>query len=110
GLSFAHNEAGPRAYHGAVCEYTVQAWAEKNKQTLLPYAFDYEKQDNLDRFDQFRGVLSRGPYARRDKPAASWTSNDRTRAAAIQPVAPSGVYLLNLGVYDEYFVSPVHQD
>jgi hypothetical protein len=70
--------------------------------------YDYVKQDQLDRWDQFRGIRSRGTYAERSKEDASYSSPDKQRSSGMQPVLPAGVYLINLGKYSDYTVAKVH--
>ena len=73
-------------------------------------AFDYSKMDNLDRWDQFRGLIARGPYGERDNWASEnyYDKNNKRRAANPQPVKPSGVYLFSVGKLNDYIIAPVH--
>lgn len=65
--------------------------------------FDYSRQDELSRFDNFRGVISRAPYSDRQAPEdTKWLDGQSRRSSNPQPVKPSGVYLYNLGRYNRY--------
>lgn len=73
-------------------------------------SFDYVKQDTLDRYEHYRGVISRGELKDRDEADACYWDGDKDRIAPAQPVRPSGVYLLNLGRYDDFIVGGMHKD
>lgn len=98
-------------WRGARLEEDVIAWAKQgNKFAEMANVFDYAKQDTLNRFDHFRGVFSRSPFARRKDISAAfdldwWNANER-RQAGTQPVAPSGQYLMNLANYKDYVIAP----
>lgn len=79
-------------------------------QTEIPAFFDYVRQDSLDRFDQYRGVISRAAYADRKSPSEgdNYLDTAKRRAASAQPLKASGTYLLNLGRYDVYTLAPIH--
>lgn len=76
--------------------------------------FDYSKQDELDRFDQFRGVISRGPYPDGNKfEGTAYRDEIKNNSAygrvtAEQPVKAAGVYLLNTARYYSYTNGPVN--
>jgi hypothetical protein len=102
-------------HYGARLERTVEEQgAERNGLDVaeIPHIFDYSREDNLDRFDQYRGVISRAPYSAREdgNELATWKGNTKRRAGSPAPVKPSGVYLLNLGRYNFYTLSAVHED
>jgi hypothetical protein len=114
---YAYSEAllGGDAKRGALLEMSVEgalaldakAWALPDND--IPYLFDYAKQDQLDRFDLFRGVISRAPYGDPNAPeTANYRGSDKKRAASAQPVKPSGAYLVNLARYEAYTLAPVH--
>jgi hypothetical protein len=72
--------------------------------------YDYIRGDTTDTWDQFRGVISRGPYnARTGRWDATWAIYDQAinRAAPIQPTKAAGVYLLNSFRYSNYILAPV---
>lgn len=104
----AHCESTDPGKHGVRLEKSVKGYLEKLKDNNLNVYFDYVKQDDLDRFDQFRGVLSRGAYQDRNEEYAGYWDPNKRRVGAVQPVKASGVYLINLGNYPEYIVSPVN--
>lgn len=111
GYAFSKDYANtdPNNLEGARVGITVKDWADdrlRNKQEVHN-VFNYVKQDTLDRFDQFRGVRSRSPYADRDKYDDSYAGSEG-RLTTIQPVAPSGTYLLNLGKYSRYVATWIH--
>jgi hypothetical protein len=94
---------------GARVEWTVQGWADSsNKGDKMAWVFDYQRVDTLDRFDNFRGVFTRAPFQNRDKTTASFYDKDKGRISPVQPVKPSGTYLLNVGRYKDYIVGPMH--
>jgi hypothetical protein len=75
--------------------------------------YDYIRSDRTDRWDQFRGVVSRGPFASRDTHplwkiswAAIFKINVFARTASAQPVKSAGVYLLNAMRYSNYISAP----
>lgn len=75
--------------------------------------FDYIRSDATDRWDQFRGVTSRGPYASRTSMRGTygvwdeaWSSRTYFKAANPQPVKASGAYLLNAFRYANYIYAP----
>lgn len=97
-------------FYGPRLERSVRDFLSefKGRDGETPMLFDYVRQDELDRFDQYRGVWSRGPYQNRGSTTADddnsfWS--DKGRAAAQQPVLASGVYLLNLANYWDYLVT-----
>jgi len=94
---------------GVRLEQSVAGWAEE-VQSRLAIAFDYARQDTLARFDQFRGVWSRGPYEDRSDRLADFFTDNARRVGSLQKVKPSGKYFLNLARYDEYTLSPPHED
>jgi hypothetical protein len=75
------------------------------------YLYDYAKHDQLDRWDQYRGVISRAPYPDRKDASerSTYRDGDRKRSASAQPVKPSGTYFVNLGRYSVYTIAPVHK-
>jgi hypothetical protein len=77
--------------------------------TAINSIFDYVRQDQLDRWDQFRGLRSRGPYQdRTTKEDLSYREGVKARSAPPQPVSTSGVYLMNMARYSDYTLAPVH--
>lgn len=81
----------------------------------LTAMFDYSRQDTLDRYEQFRGIRSRAPYADRlgAEVRVQYIDGDRRRASSVQPVKPSGVYFSHLGRYFDalgggFITAPVH--
>src|SRR5690606_3972377 len=78
--------------------------------SMMAAVYDYVRQDTLDRFDQYRGVISRAPFSSRDEADAAMWDHDRDRISPAQPVRPSGKHLLNLGRYRDYIVGPIHID
>lgn len=76
--------------------------------TEMAAMFDYVKQDQLDRFDQFRGLWSRGKFTSREREDATYWEDKRDRVASTRGLKPAGSYLLNLANYDRYFVAPQH--
>ncbi len=95
---------------GARLEDTMQRWMSADSRgTQATHAFDYQKVDTLDRFDQFRGVISRGEFRDRDEADAAYWDNDKDRVAPAQFVKPGGVYLMNVAKYEDYIVGAVHE-
>lgn len=106
-------------YYGARLEQSVEERGGENPSRLgrltvneINNIFDYQRQDELDRFDQYRGVITRGPYPDRQatgpQGGIQWDDAEMKRVGAVQPVRPAGVYLLNLGRYSDYTVAPLH--
>jgi hypothetical protein len=98
-------------WRGARLEEDVIAWAKQgNKFTEFANVFDYVKQDTLNRFDHYRGVISRSPLAKRTSINAAtdldWWKSSESRQAGAQATSPSGVYLMNLGNYNDYVIAP----
>jgi len=99
-------------FQGAVLEKTVEEIGAEDPTKArfklldsadIPHLFDYERQDELDRYDIFRGVLSRAAYGDAKAPEdVGYNDDKRRRAASVQSVSPSGVYFLTLGTYSEY--------
>jgi hypothetical protein len=121
---FAHNyyETHPLAtitsrtrYFGARLEQTVEEFGANGPNSRLDTnamtrakieaLFDYAKMDNLDRWDQFRGLRARAPYGDRN----DWGGGAHPvkRRASVQPVRPSGVYLFSTGRVTEIALAPV---
>jgi hypothetical protein len=95
---------------GARLEDTGQRFLhDDNRGSQANTLFDYQKVDTLDRFDQFRGVISRGELRDRDEADAAYWDNDKDRVAPAQAVKASGVYLLNVAKYDDYIVGAIHE-
>lgn len=110
GWAFQHAAAESNTgLRGARLEETVQSFASNVVQTHFNIAFDYERQDTTDRFDQFRGLWSRGPFENRDLDEDVNWWDDEKRVGVFQATKPSGVYLLNAMRYDEYIISPMHK-
>lgn len=93
-------------------EIDVLLWAKgENKGPEMSQVYDYVKQDTLNRFDMFRGVFSRSPAGSKGEGVTlggmlSYWAMFSAREAGTSPVAPSGVYLMNLGNYFDYIVGP----
>jgi hypothetical protein len=95
--------------YGAILEESVELWAEKkNRGEALLQAYDYVRQDSLDRWEQYRGVLSRAAYGSRKHGSATYygDGDKNDRRASVQPVRPAGEYLLNVGRYGRLTVAP----
>lgn len=114
----AKTEAQRRWYYGARLEKGVESilsegtnekddtdmWADK-----VQNMYDYSKRDDLDRFDQFRGVIGRGPYATRSTdPYLTIYDLPKARSGPSAPVKPSGVLLLNTARYKDYWILRSH--
>lgn len=101
-------------HYGARLERTVEEQGSEKDgldDVEIPHIFDYSREDNLDRFDQYRGVISRAPYANRQvDETENYRDNDKARAASALPVRPAGTYLFNLARYNLYTQAPVHED
>jgi hypothetical protein len=118
GFAYADNfNTGNNNFRGARLEEDVIAWGSQNgkdKGTEFLHVFDYVKQDTLNRFDMFRGVISRAPFAKRQDSTfasirdtgSSYWHPANWRASGSAPVAPSGEYLMNLGNYTDYLIGP----
>lgn len=110
--SFNAGTAGSNLnWRGARLEEDVIAWAKQgNKFTEFANVFDYVKQDTLNRFDHYRGVISRSPLAKRTAINAAndldWWKSSESRQAGAQATSPSGMYLMNLGNYNDYVTAP----
>lgn len=89
---------------GSVVNYRDNITAE-----MVPEMFDYARQDELYRFDDFRGVVSRGGYASRNAHYGKqgYYDKDNVVAAPVAPVKANGTYLLNVARYQDYFYAPV---
>ena len=120
GRAFAdYAAATDNAKYGVRVEQDVATWASARLPTTseLYSAFDYQRVDELDRFDMYRGVISRGEYLNREGDnhvfsyANYWGADERDdRVAPPQPLMPinGSAYLLNLGRYGRYHVGPIH--
>lgn len=120
GYAWADSFATPGSnYIGARVEQTVEELGAIDPDSLplnkLTYnqianLFDYQRQDQLDRFDQYRGVISRAPYPdRKTNGEDAWDGTDKKRASSSAPVKPSGMYVINLARYSDYTLAPVHK-
>lgn len=97
---------------GARLEETVASWASDEQQTNLTYAFDYSRQDELTRYEFFRGIWSRGGYEDRSPYIRRWSSSAQIpiRSGARQPVRPSGLYYVNVARYSDFVVGMASQE
>lgn len=124
GLAYGENYAmnHDTGLYGARLEMNVQTWAKDTKRDDLNQVFDYVRQDELARWEQFRGIYSRGPIASRnvDMPSAwgsftklsdyDWYNDAHLTASPQQPVKPSGIYYMSLARYNAIAVSSTHED
>lgn len=97
---------------GARLEITARDWAgwTPRQANELADLLDYEKVDTLDRFDQYRGVWSRGPLPDRDHAGTGYDQRTGDRAVARQPIHGTGAYLLNTGNYTDYTAAQSTKD
>lgn len=99
---------------GALVEDTVAEWARQSgRGSDLYYSFDCQRIDELDRYDMFRGCMSRQPYPDRDaEPDSNWWDSAPLDGRVTGPAVhkASGIYFTNLGDYDKYFHAKVHND
>lgn len=97
------------AQRGVRLEQSVGGWAESEERTDLDIAFDYIRQDRLNRYEHFRGLWGRGPYEYRDNTYANYASFSAPRYGARQNLKPSGVYFMNLARYTDFTTGPAHK-
>lgn len=98
------------ADHGARLEQSTGGWAENENRAALVSAFDYNRQDQLNRYEHFRGLWGRGRYEARDHTFANWEELSRIRYGSRQNVKPSGVYYMNLGRYADFVTATAHKE
>lgn len=88
----------------------IAARATTLDEPTIAALFDYSRQDELDRYDQYRGVISRAPCADPNAHASTTMhEKEKRRATSAQPVKPAGVYLINLARYHDYVLGGVHK-
>lgn len=94
---------------GIRLEQSVGGWAADEEREDLDIAFDYVRQDQLNRYEHFRGLWGRGRYEYRDATYANYHHYDHPRYGPRQNVKASGVYLMNLGRYTDFTTAPAHK-
>jgi hypothetical protein len=95
-------------YDAATVEDSTVQFMNRSVLLYPDRVYDYQRIDTLSRFDQFRGVISRGDFQARTADATFYDNNSN-RVAPAQPVKSAGAYLLNVGKYDDYIVGAVHK-